>query len=136
MKKTQGRKARVCAAQSNVASLSSGAIGVCKAKKKGKGKKILVSFEFASILWIVLALLFFISSAFFYSWSRILVTHVGYELGRLKEEEGKLKSEKNKLTIEKSYLTSPDRLENIGLNKMKLIYPESWQIVDMRTEDE
>ncbi len=83
-------------------------------------------------LAIIISIIFLLTAVLFYSWSRILVTHMGYALNNLKSEEANQKSENQRLLIERLTLTLPERLENLGLNKFKLVYPESWQIVDLR----
>ena len=82
-------------------------------------------------LAILLSIVLLSASVLFYSWARILVTHMGYILNSLKAEEVQQKSENQRLLLERLTLTSPEHLENLGLNKFKLGYPESWQVVDL-----
>jgi hypothetical protein len=83
-------------------------------------------------LWTFASIALLLAALLFYSWSRMLVTHMGYVLNNLKVEEAKQKSESQRLLIERLTLTSPERLEHLGLSKFGLNYPESWQIVDLR----
>lgn len=63
----------------------------------------------------------------FYIWSRVQIVQYGYEINDLKKQQHKLTEENKKLKVEVATLKSPQRIESIAIQKLKMQAPQKEQ---------
>ena len=65
----------------------------------------------------------------FYIWTRVQIVEYGYELNMLKSRQHQLAEENKKLRLEAATLKSPQRLEQMAINELKMapLRPEQIQ---------
>lgn len=80
-------------------------------RKNAKKRIQTMSLSGRQILLTAVMLLVFMGSGIGYVWSNFEGTQIGYDLGRLQEEELKLKELNQKLRLELATLKSPQYLE-------------------------
>ena len=64
----------------------------------------------------------------FYLWHLNEMTRLGYETSRLEEEIGRIQEEVQKLETRKAGLLTPDRVEKIARQKLRLTDPQPGQV--------
>lgn|SRR5687768_9270923 len=62
-------------------------------------------------------------------WLRLQVVQMGYVLSTIGKLQGRLEQENRELTVEVATLTSPERLEALARNRLRLVPPERGQVV-------
>ncbi len=68
----------------------------------------------------------------FFVWTRLQNIRLQREIAKLTKEEHKLRSQNKKLRLQWASLTSPERLEKIGVKKYKLRSPRVDQVIILR----
>jgi len=81
------------------------------------------------MMLIIFGIIFFISVLTFYIWHQIEAVRLGYEIGKLEEEIAKLRKEVEELETTKSHLLSPELVEKIAKEDLKMVKPKDNQIV-------
>lgn len=80
----------------------------------------------------VVATLILISVVLLYTWTRVQVTSLGYDITMANSIHTDLEEENRKLRIEIMELKSPERIEALALKDLGLVYPTSKQVVRIR----
>lgn len=73
-----------------------------------------------------------ISVLLFYTWSRVQVVRIGYEIFNANSEMRKLDQENKELILEIATLKSPKRIERIAREELNLLPPKEEQIIILR----
>ena len=81
---------------------------------------------------VLFSLAILIASFIFYTWSRIEVVKIGYEIFNTNSEMRRLDQENKELILEIATLKSPKRIERIAREELKLLPPKDEQIVILR----
>lgn len=68
---------------------------------------------------------------FFYIWSRVQILNYGFEINELRKQNIVLKEEYKQITVELEALKSPERIEKIAREKLKMGQPKGWQIITL-----
>jgi cell division protein FtsL len=76
----------------------------------------------------VLAVVLAIAGLTFYLWHLNEMTRLGYEASRLEEEINRIKEEVRKLETTKAGLLTPDRVEKIARQKLRMTDPKPGQV--------
>lgn len=76
-----------------------------------------------------ISIVILIIGVLFYIWPYIHILNINYEFERLLKEKTKLIQNNKVLRIELASLRSLDRVENIAITRLGLIFPEEGQIV-------
>ena len=71
----------------------------------------------------------FISSLIFFVWSRLQITHLGYQLSQASSTQQELLKLNKQMKLEVASLKALARIENIAKNQLGLINPEPHQVV-------
>ena len=85
------------------------------------------SYKTALSLFVVVTI--FISILIFFVWSRLQITHLGYQLSQANSTQQKLLKLNKQMKLEVASLKSLARIENIAKNQLGLINPEPHQVV-------
>lgn len=83
-----------------------------------------------SLAWILLFCVFF-SILFTATWIRTQCTGLHFRISRIQEEKNRLISQKQHLEIEQARLRSPERIRNLGANRLKLEMPKAENTIDL-----
>jgi len=78
-------------------------------------------------LFILIAI--FICSLIFFVWSRLQITHLGYQISQANSKQQQLLRLNKQMKLEAASLRSLSRIEGIAKNQLGLINPESSQVV-------
>lgn len=81
---------------------------------------------------VLLSLTILIAAFLFYTWSRVEVVKIGYEIFKANSEMRRLDQENKELILEIATLKSPKRIERIAREELKLLPPKDDQIVILR----
>jgi cell division protein FtsL len=73
-----------------------------------------------------------VSASLFYTWSRVEVVKIGYEIFNANAEMRRLDQENKELILEIATLKSPKRIERIAREELGLIPPKEEQTVILR----
>jgi cell division protein FtsL len=71
----------------------------------------------------------FIWSLIFFVWSRLQITHLGYQISQANSEQQQLLKLNKQMKLEIASLKSLSRIESIAKNQLGLINPEPHQVV-------
>jgi len=93
-------------------------------KVKGRVKR---SFKTALSLFLVIGL--FICGLIFFVWSRLQITHLGYQISQANSTQQRLLKLNKQMKVEVASLKSLSRIESIAKNQLGLINPEPHQVV-------
>ena len=93
-------------------------------KVKGRVKR---SFKTALSLFLVIAL--FICGLIFFVWSRLQITHLGYQISQANSTQQRLLKLNKQMKVEVASLKSLSRIESIAKNQLGLINPEPHQVI-------
>ena len=91
-------------------------------RREGDGLVTAVLFSLAVI----------IAALIFYTWSRIEVVKIGYEIFGANSEMRRLDQENKELILEIATLKSPKRIERIAREELKLLPPKDEQTIILR----
>lgn len=80
----------------------------------------------------VMASLVLVGVILLYTWTRVTVTSIGYDITMARSVHMDLEAENRKLRIKIMELKSPERIEAIAMGKLGLIYPAPNQVVRIR----
>lgn len=97
-----------------------------------KGQRIKAKRDLKDLVFVYLSIgtCFFIASLlFFYLWCRVTVVNLGYEVSTLNKINIELKEQNKRHSLELSRLKSPERLERVGRNNLKLEYPGKGKVI-------
>ncbi len=75
---------------------------------------------------------FVVALALFYTWSRVQIVQLGYEINELKIEHQNLMDQNKRLTMEISLVKSPENLRNTVSQKLGMELPKLGQIVEIK----
>ena len=78
------------------------------------------------------SLIILIAASLFYTWSRVEVVKIGYEIFKANSEMRRLDQENKELILEIATLKSPKRIERIAREELKLLPPKDDQIIILR----
>ena len=67
-----------------------------------------------------------------YIWSRVQVVQIGYDIGELQRQQKDLKTDNQKLKMEISVLKSPERIEKLAVEKLKMVWPTPDQVFELK----
>lgn len=82
---------------------------------------------------LIIGMLFLcMGSSIGYVWSNFERTQLGYDLSQLKKKEMHLQEINRKLRVELAILKSPERLESVAVQELKLGQPKPEQIVPLQ----
>jgi cell division protein FtsL len=76
-----------------------------------------------------LAALALIGVVLIHVWLRLQVVQMGYVLSTINKLQGRLEQENRELKLELATLTSPERLEALARNRLRLVAPEKGQVI-------
>lgn len=107
-----------------MAHVAATSIGRARASEGNRGDGLVSSVLF--ILVIVISVLLF------YTWSRVQVVRIGYEIFNANSEMRRLDQENKELILEIATLKSPKRIERIAREELKLLPPKDEQIIILR----
>jgi len=107
-----------------MAHAASTSIGRARASEANRGDGLVSAV--LSVLVIVISVLLF------YTWSRVQVVRIGYEIFNANSEMRKLDQENKELILEIATLKSPKRIERIAREELKLLPPKEEQIIILR----
>lgn len=107
-----------------MAHVASASIGRARVSEGRRGDGLVSAV--LTILVIVIAVLLF------YTWSRIQVVRIGYEIFNSNSEMRKLDQENKELILEIATLKSPKRIERIAREELKLLPPKEEQIIILK----
>lgn len=85
---------------------------------------------------IILTLLLIISFVLFYTWQRIEVLRLGYEVDKLRSEKNELYNKNKFLQVKVAGLKSLDRVEKIAREELGLIIPDKFEIISLEEVNE
>lgn len=104
-------------------------------KQRAYTKDDLVKTKFVFRILFLVAFMAILS--LFYIWSRVQIVQYGYEINELKARQHQLIEENKKLKVETATLKSPNRIEKIAREKLKMRapLPEQVQIVPEKKRD-
>lgn len=71
----------------------------------------------------------FLAVVFVYVWARITVTRIGYEISSANAARSALIEKNGRLRVAFVKLKSPDRIEKIATDELKLVHPKGSQII-------
>jgi len=78
---------------------------------------------------VVILLLVITVSALFCVWSRVRIIQLGYDVSKLGDQADELMTKQNHLQVEVDRLTSPRRLQKVGVEYLQMHPPSSNEIV-------
>jgi cell division protein FtsL len=81
---------------------------------------------------LILALLVLVAVALVYVWSHLHNTQLKYQIAEEMTVRDNLTEENRRLMVEIATLKSPQRIESIAREKLKLQYPEREQVVHIK----
>jgi cell division protein FtsL len=81
--------------------------------------------------WIFIASVL-MAVALLYVWSHIHMTELEYQIARELNSREQISEEQTKLKVELATLKSPQRIETIARDKMKMTYPEREQVIVLK----
>jgi cell division protein FtsL len=70
--------------------------------------------------------------ALLHVWVRLQVVHLGYVLSTASKVRGHLEQANRELKLELATLTSPERLQRVAKQRLRLVEPEKDQVVILR----
>lgn len=85
---------------------------------------------------IVLGLLAVIAMVLFYTWQRMEVLRVSYEIDRLRNEKSELSNKNKFLQVEVASMESLDRVEKTSREQLGLVTPEKFEMIALEGEVE
>lgn len=85
---------------------------------------------------IILVLFAIISFVLFYTWQRIEVLRLGYEVDKLRSEKNELYNKNKFLQVKVAGLKSLDRVEKIAREELNLIIPDKFEIISLEEVNE
>jgi len=85
------------------------------------------SFKTAFSLFLVIAI--FICGLIFFVWSRLQITHLGYQISQANSTQQRLLKMNKQMKVEVASLKSLSRIESIAKNQLGLINPEPGQVI-------
>jgi|GEM_PF-2567860 len=104
-------------------------------RKQGVGaRSVAVQNKFMKRLALWVALITCV--ALFYVWIRVQVLHEGYSIEQLRREVAELSKTAAAIGADIAKLKSPERLEDIAKNKLKMSAPTAEQIVLVKPAEE
>ncbi len=81
-------------------------------------------------LYVMLAVVFVsLVFLFIYISSRVNVVQYGYELSMANSERSRLMEDNRRLRVEQTKLSSPQRIEKLGIEVLGLVYPGGEQVI-------
>lgn len=96
-------------------------------------KKVSFGIKYSTFIVVSIVLMFI---ALIYVGSHIRMTELEYNVAaQLSEKEQKLEEQK-KLRLEFAMLKSPQRIEGVARNKLRMSYPESNQVIALKNSGE
>lgn len=104
-------------------------------KQRAYTKDDLVKTKFVFRILFLVAFMAILS--LFYIWSRVQIVQYGYEINELKVRQHQLIEENKRLKVETATLKSPNRIEKIARERLKMRapLPEQIQIVPEKNRD-
>lgn len=96
---------------------------------KYDGKKEDVGLRFSTMIIVSLVLM---ATALIYVWSHLHYTELNYLIAEKISIRDSLLAENKKLKVEYATLKSPQRIEGIAKDKLKMHYPEREQVVFLK----
>jgi len=69
---------------------------------------------------------------FLYTWSRVTVTSIGYDITIARSVHTDLEEENRRLRIKIMELKSPERIEAIAVKELGLSYPSAKQVIRVK----
>jgi cell division protein FtsL len=75
---------------------------------------------------------FVVGLALFYTWSRIQIVQIGYEINEQRHEQQLLSDENRVLKLEYSLLRSPQRIREYSARKLHMAQPAWERIIGIR----
>jgi len=93
-------------------------------KVKGRVKR---SYKTTLSLFLVIAI--FICGLIFLVWSRLQITHLGYQISQANSTQQRLLKLNKQMKVEVASLKSLSRIESIAKNQLGLINPEPHQVI-------
>lgn len=82
-----------------------------------------------SVFSLFIVITIFVGSLIFFVWSRLQITHLGYQISHTNSEQKQLLQLNKQMKLEVASLTSLSRIESIAKNQLGLINPEPHQVV-------
>lgn len=107
-----------------MAHVASTSIGRARVSERKEGDGLVTA--------VLFSLTILIAAFIFYTWSRIEVVKIGYEIFNANSEMRRLDQENKELILEIATLKSPKRIERIAREELKLLPPKDEQIVILR----
>ena len=86
-------------------------------------------FRKKEILLVIAFTIFVVSVLSFYIWHQMESVRIGYKISELKNKVKELSEEVEKLEAKKSQLLSPERVEKVAKEELKLAEPREDQII-------
>lgn len=83
------------------------------------------------ILAVLLVTAFFSVAALAHVWVRLQIVRLGYQISDETEREKEILQKHRKLEVEKALLRSPERLERLAAEKLRLVMPDPSIIHDI-----
>lgn len=81
---------------------------------------------------VLFSLVIVIAALIFYTWSRLEVVRLGYEIFNANSEMRRLDQENKEMILEIATLKSPKRIERIAREELNLLPPRDEQIIILR----
>jgi len=73
--------------------------------------------------------------ALVYVWSHLRMTDLEYKVAEEMNRKEQLLEEQRKLKVEVATLKTPNRIESIAREKLKMVYPQREQIIHLENGD-
>ena len=96
-------------------------------KRQQVKSRVKRSYKTAFSLFLVIAI--FICGLIFFVWSRLQITHLGYQISQANSTQQKLLKLNKQMKVEVASLKSLSRIESIAKNQLGLINPEPHQVI-------
>jgi len=85
--------------------------------------------------WFVVLICFIVGVGVGWSWQKVRLINMGYEFRRLSLQESVLARSNAEYEDEVAKLEAPDRIEAIAREQLRMVRPQSWQLVSIRMEN-
>lgn len=84
---------------------------------------------------IIVSLLVIIVIVLFYTWQRMEVLKISYEIDKLRNEKDELINKNKFLQVEVASLKSLDRVEKTSRHELGLVTPDKFEMISLEGED-
>lgn len=103
-----------------------------RAMKKQEAFTKLDSIKKKFIIKLFMLVVFSVGLALFYTWSRIQIVQMGYQINEYKLEQQILVDQNKRLKVELSFIKSPQHLRQAVADQLKMTLPTPDRVIEVK----